>query len=64
MASTVSATEQLGQEEVKQAGAARARASLWSKLGLRTRQIALITLFVALVVMFITVINIAHLLEL
>jgi PAS domain S-box-containing protein len=61
MASTVSAGEQLGQEEVKQARVARSRGALWSKLGLRARQIALITLFVALVVMIITVANIAHL---
>jgi PAS domain S-box-containing protein len=61
MASTVSAGEQLVQEETEQAKATRSRGALWLNLGLRTRQIALITLFVAFVVIIITVINIAHL---
>jgi PAS domain S-box-containing protein len=61
MASTVSAGEQLVQEDAQQADPVRSRGALWFKLSLRARQIALITLFVALVVMIITVINIAHL---
>ena len=61
MASTISAGEQLVQEEVEQAEPERSRGVLWFKLSLRARQIALITLFVALVVMTITLANIAHL---
>src|SRR5687768_16733728 len=61
MASTVSAGEQLIKEDAVQAEAVRSRGALWFKLGLRARQIALITLFVAFVVMIITVANIAHL---
>ena len=61
MASTISAGEQLVQEETEQALATRSRGALWFNLGLRTRQIALITLFVAFVVMVITVANTAYL---
>ena len=41
--------------------ASSARSGSWPKLGLRARQIALITLLVAMVVIVTTVINIAHL---
>ena len=53
MASTISAGEQLVQEETEHAEATRSRGALWLNLGLRTRQIALITLFVAFVVILI-----------
>ncbi|HXG91059.1 MAG TPA: ATP-binding protein [Blastocatellia bacterium] len=62
MAITATAGKQLAQEEAAEKGAARRAAGLPKpRLGVRARQIALITLLVALVVAITTIINIAHL---
>lgn len=61
------ATTLTAQQELPRAGEAQAisvapsSGSVWPKLGLRARQIALITLLVALVVVVTTAVNIAHL---
>jgi PAS domain S-box-containing protein len=62
MSVTATAGKQLGQEMAHENGAAARRGdSFWPTMGVRARQIALITLLVALVVAVTTVINIAHL---
>ncbi|HST22163.1 MAG TPA: ATP-binding protein [Blastocatellia bacterium] len=59
MAITAAASKQLAQEEI--ADTKRTGRAPLPRLGVRARQIALITLLVALVVIITTVINIAHL---
>ncbi|PYT04640.1 MAG: hypothetical protein DMF60_14710 [Acidobacteria bacterium] len=62
MATTVSAREQLQRAtEIEAAGIRQPAGSPWLKLGVRARQIALITLLVALVVVVTTAVNIANL---
>ncbi|MFY9608725.1 MAG: ATP-binding protein [Blastocatellia bacterium] len=61
METTVAAETQPVRDERLERAAAGARSSWLPKLGVRARQIALITLLVALVVIVTTVINIAHL---
>ena len=62
MATTVTAREQLHQAgEVEARVTERPSGSPWLKLGVRARQIALITLLVALVVVVTTAVNIANL---
>jgi PAS domain S-box-containing protein len=62
MATTVTAREQLPQAGEVEARVTEQRAgSPWLKLGVRARQIALITLLVALVVVVTTAVNIANL---
>lgn len=62
MATTVTAREQLQQAGEVEARVTEQRAgSPWLKLGVRARQIALITLLVALVVVVTTAVNIANL---
>lgn len=61
MATTVAAETQPVRDEKLERAATGARISWLPKLGLRARQIALITLLVALVVAVTTVINVAHL---
>lgn len=51
----------MAQEEASGARRARRAGSFWPKFGVRARQIALITLLVAFVVIITTIINIAHL---
>jgi signal transduction histidine kinase len=59
------ATTITAQQELPRTGELRAKTSpsgsMWPKLGLRARQIALITLLVAIVVVVTTAVNIAHL---
>ena len=62
MAITAAAGKQLAEEERSVAGAARAsRLPLWPRLGVRARQIALLTLLVTIVVIVTTVANITYL---
>jgi PAS domain S-box-containing protein len=62
MATTITAEQELPPAAEPQAiTAARSSGSPWPKLGVRARQIALITLLVALVVVVTTAANIAHL---
>ena len=62
MATTLTAQQELPRAEEAQAiSAAPSPGSVWPRLGLRARQIALITLLVALVVIVTTAVNIAHL---
>ena len=62
MATRVAAETQPPREErLERATSSASRSSWWPRLGLRARQIALITLLVAMVVIVTTVINIAHL---
>ncbi|HSO75579.1 MAG TPA: ATP-binding protein [Blastocatellia bacterium] len=61
MATTVAAETQPVRDERLERAAAGASISWLPKLGVRTRQIALITLLVALVVIVTTIINVAHL---
>lgn len=58
---TATATKPLAQEAIETGGPARPDSRFWPRLGVRARQIALITLLVALVIMITTVANIAHL---
>ncbi|HLG16754.1 MAG TPA: ATP-binding protein [Blastocatellia bacterium] len=59
---TAAASERLYDESMEgEEPAWRGTASLWPRLGVRSRQIALITLLVAIVVMVATVANIAYL---
>ncbi|MEK6284651.1 MAG: ATP-binding protein [Acidobacteriota bacterium] len=62
MATTVTVQEHLQHTDQAEAGITeQAPGSPWLKLGVRARQIALITLLVALVVVLTTAVNIAHL---
>lgn len=62
MATTLTAQEELQQAgKLKRTKATPSAGSPWPKLGVRARQIALITLLVALVVVITTAVNIAHL---
>ncbi|MFY9553699.1 MAG: ATP-binding protein [Blastocatellia bacterium] len=62
MATTVNARKRLTQAgPLESTVTDRPRGSSWFKLGVRARQIALITLLVALVVVVTTAVNIAHL---
>ncbi|HET9530379.1 MAG TPA: ATP-binding protein [Blastocatellia bacterium] len=62
MAVTATAGKQLAQEDVRVTEATRpSRMSLWPRFGVRARQIALLTLLVAIVVVVTTVANIAYL---
>jgi PAS domain S-box-containing protein len=61
MATTLAAESQPPRDERLERSSPGAASSWWPKLGVRARQIALITLLVALVVIVTTVINIAHL---
>jgi PAS domain S-box-containing protein len=64
MATSVTAREQLQQiGQLKTSVPVRPAGSPWLKLGVRARQIALITLLVALVVVVTTAVNIANLTE-
>src|SRR5262249_59760737 len=62
MATTVATPEQLGtQDHEGPASKSFSRRSAWFRLGLRSRQIALITVLVAVVVIITTAVNVAHL---
>jgi PAS domain S-box-containing protein len=61
MATTVTVREQLSQPIAAGARVAEPSGSPWLRLGVRARQIALITLLVALVVVVTTAVNIANL---
>jgi PAS domain S-box-containing protein len=61
VATTLTAEQKLPRAAELQEATASPSGSMWPKLGVRARQIALITLLVALVVVVTTAVNIAHL---